>query len=85
MDRWKRARQKGRKCLGKQYVSLTFVKVFVLLTFSRRCFGSQSGCLAIKHVSTVLMDMDFRASLHYYYLLIIVALSFLVGIGIIML
>lgn len=38
------------------------------LVFSRSCFGYESGYLAIKHVSTVLMD--FRPNPHYYDLLV---------------
>ena len=76
--------RKGRKHLGEFFCKSDLHASSHCLEFSRSYLGSGNGCLAIK-LSIVLMDRDFRANLHYYDLLVILALSFLIKIGIIML
>ena len=77
-DGWEKERE-GRKHLGKYFCMSDLHASSCSLVFSRSCFGCGSGCLAIKHVSIVLMNVDFRVNLHCYDLLVILALGFLVG------
>lgn len=76
MDGWEKERE-GRKHLGKSFCKSDLHASSCSLEFSRRYFGSGNGCLAIK-LSIVLMDRDFRANLHYYDLLVILTLRFLI-------